>query len=71
MTPSWVLYPSEIMLLGFTGPLLARAVFAKSIKVLGWQAGAPKSREHDLPKKKPDFFEFHRTSDTFMGFVSL
>ena len=31
--------------------LLARAVFARSIKVLGWQPGAPKSREHDFPKK--------------------
>ena len=59
------------MHMGFTEILNARAVFAKSIKVLGWQPGAPKSREHDLPKKKPDFFEFHRTSDTFMGSVSL
>ena len=31
--------------------LLARAVFGRSIKVLGWQPGAPKSREHDFPKK--------------------
>ena len=71
VTPSWVLYPSEIMLSGFTGPLLARAVFAKSIKVLGRQPGAPKSREHDFPKKNVLFFEFHRTSDTSMGSVSL
>ena len=56
VTPSWVLYPSEIILLGFTGPLLVSAVFAKSIKVLGWQAGAPKSRKHDFPKKKNAFF---------------
>ena len=31
--------------------LMARAVFARSIKVLGWQPGTPKSREHDFPKK--------------------
>ena len=52
--------------------LLARAVFARSIKVLGWQPLAPKSREHDFPKKKcPDFFEIHRTSETSMGSVAL
>ena len=32
--------------------LLARQVFTRSIKVLGWQPGAPKSREHNFPKKK-------------------
>ena len=51
VTTLWVLYPSEIMYMGFTGPLLARAVFATSIKVPGWQPGAPKPREHDFPKK--------------------
>ena len=51
VTPPWVVYPSELMHMGFTGLLLARAVFAKSIKVLGWQPGAPKYREHDFPKK--------------------
>ena len=51
VTPLWVLYPSEIMHLGFTELLLARAVFTRSIKVLGWQPGAPKSREHVFPKK--------------------
>ena len=56
VTPPWVLYPSEIMHMGSTGILLARAVFAKTIKVLGWQPGAPKSREHDFPKKKSFFF---------------
>ena len=35
VTPLWVLYPSEIMHMGFTLPLLARAVFVRSIKVLG------------------------------------
>ena len=51
VTPPWVLYPPETMDMGSKGPVLARAVFAKSIKVLGWQPGAPKSREHDFPKK--------------------
>ena len=35
-TPLWVLYPSEIMHTIFTETLLASAVFARSIKVLGW-----------------------------------
>ena len=46
------------MHLVFKEPLLARAVFVKSIKVLGWQPGAPKSREHDFPKKCPNFLKF-------------
>ena len=50
-TTLWVLYPSEIMQMGFTGFFLARGVFAKSIKVLGWQPGAPNSREQGFPKK--------------------
>ena len=36
----------------FTKYLLARAVFTRSVKVLGWQPGAPKSPEQDFPKKK-------------------
>ena len=72
VTALWVLQPSQIMHMVSTEPLLTRAVFTKPIKVLGWQAGAPKSREHDLPKKKNVlFFEFHRTSDTSMGSISL
>ena len=51
VTPLWVLYPSEIMHMGSKEPLLARAVFSRSIKKLGWQPCAPKSREHDFPKK--------------------
>ena len=50
-TPPWVPYPAEIMHMGFTEPLLARAVFPRSSKVLGRQPGAPKSRKHDFPKK--------------------
>ena len=58
MTPLWVLYPSETMHMGFTEPLLAIAVFTRSNKVPGWQPGAPNIREHDLPKKNPDFLKF-------------
>ena len=46
------------MHLVFTETFLARALFIKSIKVLGWQPGAPKIREHDFPKKNPDFLKF-------------
>ena len=42
VTPLWVLYPSEIMHIGSKEVLIARAVFARSINVLGWQPGAPK-----------------------------
>ena len=34
VTPLWVLYPSEIMHVAFTEPLLAIARFTRSIKVL-------------------------------------
>ena len=51
VTPPWVLYPSEIIHMGFTERLLARAVFAMSIKVLGWQPGSPKSPVHVFPEK--------------------
>ena len=55
-TPLWVLWPPTIMHLVSKDPLLASAVFARSIKVFGWQPGAPKFREHDFPKKNPVFF---------------
>ena len=71
VTPLWVLYPSEIMHMGSTGLLLARAVFARSIKVFKWQPGAPKPREHDFPKKNVGFFEINRTSDTSLFPVLL
>ena len=81
MTPLWVLYPTEIRRVGCPEPALARAVFAKSIKVLGWQPGAPKSREHDFQKKKPDFLNFigpetppwalHPSENLHMGFTEI
>ena len=51
VTPLWVLYPSEIMRVGSLEPLLAREKFTRSIRVVGWQPGAPKFREHEFPKK--------------------
>ena len=71
VTTLWVLQPSENMHMGFAGSLLAKAVFARSIKVFRWQPCAPKSREHDFPKKTSYFFEIHRTTDTSRGSVSL
>ena len=71
VTTLWVLQPSENMHMGFAESLLARAVFARSIKVFRWQPWAPKSREHDFPKKTSYFFENHRTTDTSRGSVSL
>ena len=41
-----------------TESLLARAVFTRSIRELGWQRGAPKPREHDFPKKRPISLKF-------------
>ena len=54
----------------FTEHLIAKAVCTMSIKMLGWQPGAPKYREHDFPTKRRDFFETHRTSDSSMGSVA-
>ena len=60
------------MLMGSLKTLLATSIFARSIKVLGWQSGAPKiPRARFSEKKCPDFFEIHRTSDTSMGSVAL
>ena len=37
--------------------LLAKGVCTTSINVLGWQPGAPKSREHGFPTKRRDFLK--------------
>ena len=58
VTTLWVLYPSEIMRVGFSEPPLTRAKCTRSIIVLGWQPGAPKPREHDFPKKRPISLKF-------------
>ena len=57
VTPLWVLYPSEIMHLVFKEHLLAKALCTMSIQVLGWQPGAPKTREHGFPTKRRDFLK--------------
>ena len=51
VTHLWLLQPSQIIHVVSTESLLARAVFGRSIKVLGWQSGTPKPREQDFPKK--------------------
>ena len=51
VTTLWVVQPSQIMHMVSPEALPARAVFARSIKMLGWHPRAPKFREHDLPKK--------------------
>ena len=51
VTTLWILQPSQIKLMVSTESLLSRATFTRSIKVPGWQPGAPKTREHDFPKK--------------------
>ena len=58
VTPQWVLYPPQIMRVGFSEPPLARTVFTRSIRELRWQPGAPKPREHDFPKKRPISLKF-------------
>ena len=52
--------------------VLSRPVFVRSIKVLGWQPGAPKSPGAGFSKrKKRPTFEIHRTGDASMGSVAL
>ena len=59
VTTLWVLQSSQIVQMVSTETLLARAVFTRLIRVLGWQPGTPKLREHDFPKKKrPKFLKF-------------
>ena len=40
-----------------TEHFLAKAVFTRSTKVLGWQPGAPKTREHGFPTNCRDFLK--------------
>ena len=51
VTTLWVLQSSQIVHLVSKESLLARAVFTRLNIVLGWQAGTPKPRENDFPKK--------------------
>ena len=41
----------------FTEHLLAKALCTRSIKVLRWQPGAPKPREHGFPTGRRDFLK--------------
>ena len=41
----------------FTEHLLAKAVCTRSTKVLGWQPGAPKNREHGFATNCRDFLK--------------
>ena len=59
------------MLMGSLETLPARAMFARSIKVSGWQPGAPQSPVARFSEKKRLFFEIHRTSNTSMGSAAL
>ena len=56
VAPLWVLQPSQIMHMVATEPLLAIAVFASSIKVFGWQPGAPKFPGTRFSEKKKRLF---------------
>ena len=57
VTALWVLQPSAIRHMVFTEHLLSKFVCTMSIKVLGWQPGAPKTREHGFPTKRRDFLK--------------
>ena len=52
VTAIWVLSLTDTIHMVFTERLSASAIFARSIKVLGWQLGAAKFREHDFTKKR-------------------
>ena len=54
--PRWVLQLSEIMHMVSTEPLLARSIFTGSIKVLGWESGAPKIPGAQFSQKKNVLF---------------
>ena len=52
--------------------LLAKSTFTRSIKVLGWQSGAPKIPGARFSEKNVlIFFEIHRTSDTSRGSLAF
>ena len=55
VTPLWVLQSSQIMHMVFAESLLARQVFTRSIEVLGWQPGVPKSPGARFSKKNSYF----------------
>ena len=56
VTTLWVLQSSQTVHMVSKKSLLARAVFTKLIRVLGWQPGTPKPQEQDFPKKNVSIF---------------
>ena len=59
VTPIWVLLLPETVHMFSKGRLLAKKVFARSMKVFGWQLGTANFRDHEFPKKKrPGCLEF-------------
>ena len=57
VTTLWILQPSQIKLMVSTESLLSRATFTRSIKVPGWQPGAPKPGRM-IFRKNPDYLKF-------------
>ena len=55
---TWVMSLSENKHTVFAERLLAKQMFARSRKVMGWQLGTAKHRDHDFRKKHPGCFEF-------------
>ena len=70
VTSLWVLSLPETVHLVLTKLFSTMAVFERSIRVLGWQLGTAKIRDHDFPKKTSWLFGNHRTSDNHMGTVA-
>ena len=67
VTSIWVLLLPETMHMVFKERLLAKKVFARSMKVFGWQLGTANFRDHEFPKKTPWLFGILRTSYNPMG----
>ena len=61
VTSTWLLSLTETVHMVLTERLLARTMFARSIKVLGRRLGAEKSQEQVSPRKGPTFLKFHQT----------
>ena len=66
VTSIWVLSLPETAHLVLAKRFSTRAVFERSIRVVGWQLGTTNFRDHDFPKKTAWLFGIHRTSDNPM-----
>ena len=58
LTTLWVLQSSQIVHLISTESLLARAVFTRLNRVLGWQPGTQNPGSTIFRKKRPSFLKF-------------